>query len=143
MLSSASVPQEFAAARRGVPGGYEMVYARLTVAPLQASWLAAGLLLNWIVAPVQAPLFVPEGTSALTVIAALASVKSVASQVPAGAPPALVTELMLAVTVPTRIDPLLGLVKSPESVCGLSPGYIAVSVLVWLTVSDEGDPAAL
>ena len=58
-------------------------------------------LLNLSVAPVHAPTPAPTGTSALTVIAALPSVKSVASHVPAGAPAAFVTEPIEAVTVPT------------------------------------------
>jgi hypothetical protein len=62
-------------------------------------------------------------------------VKSVASQVPAGAPLAFTTELMDAVTVPTWIGPGFGLSKSPEIVCALSPGYIAASTVVWFTVS--------
>lgn len=93
------------------------------------------------VAPVQAPTPDPAATSALTVIAALASAKSVASQVPAGAPTAFVTALMEAVTVLTRISPPLGLSKVLLTVWALSPGYIAVSAVVWLTVSATLSPA--
>src|SRR5258705_12329539 len=107
-----------------------MTYARLTVAPLQASWFVA-LSSNRIVAPVTDPLAVPIGTSAFTVIKPLASVKSVASHVPAGAPTAFVTESMLTATELTWIGPEFGLSKLPEIVWALSPGYIAVSVVVW------------
>ena len=57
----------------------------------------------------------------------LASVKSVASQVPAGAPGALVTEAIDAVTDVTYTGPSLPLSKFPLMVCGESPGYIGLS----------------
>src|SRR5438093_13753936 len=104
-----------------------MVYARLTVAPLQASWFVA-LSLNLIVAPVNEPVPLPAGTSAFTFIVVLASVKSLASHVPAGAPTALVTDAMLTLTPLTWIGPELVLSKSPEMVWAPSPGYIAVNV---------------
>ena len=71
----------------------------MTVAPLQASWLLA-VSWNWIVGPVHVTVVsgLPIGTSAFTVAVMLLSVKSLAPQVPVGAPPALVTEEMLAVT---------------------------------------------
>ena len=61
----------------------------MTVAPWQAFWSTPGWLLNAIVAPLQAPVPAPLGTSAPTVIVRWESVKSPASQVPAAAPGAL------------------------------------------------------
>jgi hypothetical protein len=78
--------------------------------------LLPDLSLNWIVAPVNEPFAFPDGISAFTFIVALLSVKSVASQVPAGAPWAFVTDPILAVTEFTKIGPLLELLKFPEIV---------------------------
>ncbi len=83
----------------------------------------------------------PAATSALTVIAAPASVKSAAVHEPATAPGSFVTLAIDAVTVPTWIEPEFVLSNVPLIVCAVSPGYIAVSEVVWLTVSAVVVPA--
>ena len=61
---------------------------------------------------------------------------------PATAPASFVTLLIAAVTVPTWIGPEFVLSNVPLIVCAVSPGYIAVSTVVWLTVSAVVVPAA-
>src|SRR4051794_32831188 len=84
-------------ARRGF--GQLAVYERVTVTPLQASWLALDLSLNVMLPPVHAPLPLPAGTSELTA-AGWTRVKSVESH-PVTGSPALVIEPTDTVTVLT------------------------------------------